>query len=79
MGRGPPYKRPTESELEVPRTAWPAPKRILDRIQELGDSDQPVTLTKSERPSYAFGLLSMEEEMEKLELDDDKKEEGNEK
>lgn len=69
MGRGPPYESPTDV-VEVPLTIWNRPKRIIDRIRELEEDDQKLVLSPSERPHYALGLLTVEADLEKLELTD---------
>lgn len=69
MGRGPPYESPADSE-EVPSSIWDKPRRISDRIRELDNVDERLVLSSSERPQYAVGLLSMEADLEKLDLRD---------
>lgn len=69
MGRGPPYESPTDV-VEVPQSIWNRPKRIVDRIRELEEEDEELVLSATERSRYAVGLLSMETDLEKLELSD---------
>lgn len=69
MRRGPPYEPPPDLE-DLPQALWSRPRRIIDRIRELEDDDERLVLTSSERPHYAFGLLSMEADLERLELTD---------
>ncbi|OAA59555.1 c6 zinc finger domain containing protein [Niveomyces insectorum RCEF 264] len=68
-GRGPPYEPPEDLE-EVSTSVWVNPRRISDRIRELGDVEERLVLSSSERPHYAVGLLSMEADLERLELSD---------
>ncbi|KAL1883806.1 hypothetical protein VTK73DRAFT_8342 [Phialemonium thermophilum] len=71
VGRGPPYQRAPELELAVPPSVWINPRRIDRKIRELETDQGKFVLTKSERAHYALGLLSMEQDMDKLELHDE--------
>ena len=53
------------------RTVWTRPRRIDDRLKELDDNTGKVVLSTAERPKYALGLLSMEHDLERLNLSDD--------
>ncbi|KAM6533718.1 hypothetical protein FALCPG4_006677 [Fusarium falciforme] len=71
LGRGAPYARTTEAGV-VPISVWQNPRRIDRVIQELEpNEDQRIVVAKSERASYALGLLSVERDLELLELKDD--------
>lgn len=71
LGRGAPYSRTTEAGI-VPISVWQNPRRIDRVIQELEpNEDQRIVVAKSERASYALGLLSVERDLELLELKDD--------
>lgn len=69
INRGPPYESPPDLE-ETASTMWNRPRRITDRIQEIEEVDGRLLLTSSERPHYAIGLLSVEADLERLELSD---------
>jgi len=72
MGHGMPYQPPTEVHLQVPESVWTRPRRIDERIKELDEDDSgKVVLSTAERPKYALGLLSMEEDFKKLDLRED--------
>jgi len=71
MGRGPPYHPPPELVIEVPQSVWTRPRRIDERIKELTDDNEKIVLSSSERPQYALGLLSMEDDLKKLDLRED--------
>lgn len=71
MGRGPPYEPPPELVVDVPQSVWMRPRKIDERIRELGDEESKVVLSSSERPHYAFGLLSMEDDLKRLDLEDE--------
>ena len=64
LGRGPPYER-----LEIrkePLSIWSNPRRI-DRVIS-NTAESRAALVRSERTHYALGLLSVENDFEKLEL-----------
>lgn len=69
LGRGPPYESPPDLE-EAPPSIWNQPRRIIDRVRELEEVEERLVLSSSERPHYAVGLLSVEADLEKLELSD---------
>lgn len=69
LGRGPPYESPADVD-EPPPSIWNGPRRIVDRIRELEEEEERMVLSSSERPHYAVGLISVETELEKLELSD---------
>ena len=70
LGRGAPYDRPMELQLEFPPSVWLNPRRIDRRIQEL-QGENRLVLAKTERAHYALGLLGMEQDLEQLELRDE--------
>ena len=69
LGKGPPYHRPADVEAQLSQSVWQNPRRIDRRIDELL-AEQPASniLTKSEQAHYALGLLSVENDLERLEL-----------
>lgn len=68
IGKGPPYKRSANLEKQMPESIWIRPRRLDHRLQELESNEQRVVLAKSEQAHYAFGLLSVEQDLERLEL-----------
>ncbi|KAK1594372.1 uncharacterized protein LY79DRAFT_668659 [Colletotrichum navitas] len=72
MGRGPPYVRDPDLQPAVPPPVWSNPRRIGDRLEQLDSNDSMLVVAKSERAFYALGLLSVEQELERLVI----KEEG---
>jgi hypothetical protein len=77
LNKGPPYQRPPDVEALLPQSAWENPRRIDRRIHELnndqassvsGKREERFVLTKSEQAHYALGLLSVEHDLERLEL-----------
>lgn len=66
-GRGAPYEPPTDADY-VPLSK--PPRKIIDRVRELEEENQPPVLTSSDRAHYALGLLSVETDLENLELSD---------
>ncbi|ERT00892.1 hypothetical protein HMPREF1624_02126 [Sporothrix schenckii ATCC 58251] len=69
LGRGPPYESPPDLEA-APLSIWNQPRRIIDRVRELEDVEERLVLSTSERPHYAVGLLSVETDLERLDLSD---------
>lgn len=76
LGRGPPYHSPPELGPLFPDSVWNRPRRIDRRIQELEAGDSRLVLAKSELAHYAMGLLSIERDLDTLDIeeedDDDK-------
>lgn len=71
LGRGPLYTPPPETDA-VPISVWHNPRRIDRKIQELGhNDDQRLVVAKSERTSFALGLLGVEQDLEVLDLKDE--------
>lgn len=72
IGRGPPYVR--VKEVGVPISVWNDTRRIARKIRELDQGDgeeRRLVLAKSERASYALGLLGVEHDLQFLELKDE--------
>lgn len=69
MGKGPPYERDPDLDREIPRSAWTMDRRIQSRIAQLGSSENKLTVARPERAQYAIGLLTIENELEKLDLE----------
>ncbi|KAK2063654.1 hypothetical protein LY76DRAFT_184456 [Colletotrichum caudatum] len=72
MGRGPPYVRDPALQPAAPPPVWSNPRRIGDRLEQLDGNGSMLVVAKSERAFYALGLLSVEQELERLVI----KEEG---
>lgn len=71
LGHGPEYQRPAHLE-EVPISVWMMPRRLDERISELeGDEERRVVLVRSEQTHLAFGLLGVEGDLDRIELQDD--------
>ncbi|GJN66889.1 hypothetical protein PLICBS_000911 [Purpureocillium lilacinum] len=71
LGHGPAYKRP-EHLQDVPISVWMMPRRLDQRISELdGKEEQRLVLVRSEQTSLAFGLLGVEKDLDRVELEDD--------
>lgn len=73
LGKGPPYQRAPDVEALLPQSVWQNPRRIDRHIQELSSEqarrhEERFVLTKSEQAHYALGLLSVEHDLERLEL-----------
>ncbi|KAI2624389.1 hypothetical protein GGR54DRAFT_629665 [Hypoxylon sp. NC1633] len=69
LGRGPPYTRSEALNLDPPGSVWVVARRIDQRIQEVEDPDSKIVLAKGEKASYAMGLLLVEQDFEKLDLE----------
>ena len=83
MKRGPEYARPAELGPLFPTAIWGRVRRIDARIRELEDGgDEPVqgvgslneenrlVLARSEQSHFALGLLSVEQDLDRLDLVD---------
>ncbi|KAF5002545.1 hypothetical protein FDECE_10609 [Fusarium decemcellulare] len=71
LGHGAPYVRAADTG-SVPVSVWQNPRRIDRVIHELEpNEDRRIVVAKSERASYALGLLGVERDLEVLELKDD--------
>ncbi|KAH7238307.1 hypothetical protein BKA59DRAFT_241849 [Fusarium tricinctum] len=71
LGRGPPYMRAPETE-PVPVARWQNPRQIDRFIHEVESGEiRRIRVPKAERASLAIGLLSVERDLEFLDLKDD--------
>ncbi|KAJ5009521.1 putative transcriptional regulatory protein [Colletotrichum sp. SAR 10_99] len=68
MGRGPPYTRDPTLQTVVPPSVWLNPRRIGARLELLDGDDKVLVVAKTERAHYALGLLSVEQELERLDI-----------
>lgn len=71
LGRGPPYHSPPELGSLFPDSVWNRPRRIDQRIQELGAGESRLVLARSEQAHYALGLLSIERDLDTLDIEGD--------
>ncbi|KAF3767679.1 hypothetical protein M406DRAFT_39996 [Cryphonectria parasitica EP155] len=67
MGVTPPYE--PEAESAALRHGYTT-RRIDERIQEIGDGQSRPVLKRKDRAHVAFGLLSVDEDLERLSLED---------
>lgn len=67
MGRGPPYTR--SANVDPPGSVWVNARQLDRRIQEVDEDESKVVLAKAEKAYYAMGLLAVERDLEKLDLD----------
>lgn len=67
MGVAPPYE--PESESDALRRGWTT-RRLDKRIHEVDEGQNAPLLQRSDRAHVAFGLLSVEDDMERLTLED---------
>lgn len=68
LGHGPPYQR-SEDDSPFLAPARAGLRRLDQRIRELGDDEGRLVLANSEQAHYALGLLSVQQELDKLDLD----------
>ncbi|KAI0111803.1 hypothetical protein F4814DRAFT_450480 [Daldinia grandis] len=69
LGRGPPYARSVNLSIDPPGSVWVNARRIDKRIQEIDGDETKIVLAKGEKASYAMGLLAVEHDLEKLDLE----------
>lgn len=70
LGRGPPYQK-EDNRPGFPASVWDGPRRRIDqRIRELDDEEGRLVLANSEQAHYALGLLSVEQDLDKLDLEE---------
>lgn len=69
LGRGPPYTRSVDLNIDPPGSVWVNARRIDKRIQEIDSDESKIVLAKGEKASYAMGLLAVEHDLEKLDLE----------
>lgn len=74
LGRGPPYLRSPDLNTDPGVSIWGNPRRIDRLIQEVEDDAGKIVLAKEEQAHYALGLLSVEHDLERLELETEEKE-----
>ncbi|RYP38159.1 hypothetical protein DL767_002676 [Monosporascus sp. MG133] len=74
LGRGPPYERAPDLNTDPLVSVWGNPRRIDRRIQEVEEEGGKIVLAKEEKAHYAMGLLSVEHDLEKLDLESGEKE-----
>lgn len=67
MGVAPPYE--PESECDALRHGYTT-RRIDERIQEVDEGQNKPVLQRSDRAHVAFGLLSIDEDFQKLSVED---------
>lgn len=68
LGRSPPYQSPPDLGPLYPESIWLQPRRIDRRFHELDSSDNRLVLAKTEQAHYALGLLTVEQDLDKLDL-----------
>ncbi|KAK0714644.1 hypothetical protein B0H67DRAFT_644487 [Lasiosphaeris hirsuta] len=68
LGRGPPYHSPEDLGPLYPDSVWNRPRRIDRRIQSLEGGDNRLALARTEQAHYALGLLSVEQDLDRLDL-----------
>jgi hypothetical protein len=76
-GRGPPYTRSSDTDMYLYAdkrrlSAWGNPRRIDMRIQEI--EDEKWVVEKEEKAHYALGIIGVQEDLAKLDLDSAEKE-----
>lgn len=67
LGRGPIYSRSTE-EREVP-DIWNSSRRLDRALEDKRNDETRMVIGRSDRVHYALGILSVEEDFERLDLD----------
>ncbi|KAK5651568.1 hypothetical protein OQA88_11933 [Cercophora sp. LCS_1] len=68
IGRGPPYESPPDLGPLYSESIWLKPRRLDRRIQDLDGPQDKLVLARTEQAHYALGLMSVEQDMDKLEL-----------
>ncbi|KAI1767372.1 hypothetical protein GGR53DRAFT_463473 [Hypoxylon sp. FL1150] len=71
LGRGPPYTRSAGpyGVVDPPGSVWVNARRLDRLIQEVEDDGSKIVLAKAEKAYYAMGLLALEQDLEKLDLE----------
>ncbi|KAI0888823.1 uncharacterized protein GGS22DRAFT_152449 [Annulohypoxylon maeteangense] len=69
LGRGPPYTRSVNLNIDPPGSIWVHARRLDKRIQEIDLDESKIVLAKGEKASYAIGLLAVEHDLERLDLE----------
>lgn len=70
-GRGPPYHSPPELGPLFPESVWNRPRQIERRIRGFDAAETRLVLAKSEQAHFALGLLSVERDLDRLDVEDD--------
>ncbi|KAK4244990.1 fungal transcriptional regulatory-like protein [Corynascus novoguineensis] len=70
-GRGPPYHSPPELGPLFPESVWNRPRQIERRIRGFDAPETRLVLAKSEQAHFALGLLSVERDLDRLDVGDD--------
>ncbi|KAK1779139.1 hypothetical protein QBC45DRAFT_326623 [Copromyces sp. CBS 386.78] len=70
MGRGPPYRRPPELDKIFPSSlpVWMRPRRIDKKMREQQAGDNRLVLARTEHAHFALGLLTVEQDLDRLDL-----------
>ncbi|EGO59891.1 hypothetical protein NEUTE1DRAFT_121594 [Neurospora tetrasperma FGSC 2508] len=73
MGRGPPYRRLSSSSFSGSSNSnflpiWMRPRRIDKKIREEQAGENRLVLARTEHAHFALGLLSVEQDLDRLEL-----------
>ncbi|KAI1775232.1 hypothetical protein F4818DRAFT_43188 [Hypoxylon cercidicola] len=74
LGRGPPYTR--ARDVDPPGSVWVNARRLDRRIQEVEDDGSKIVLAKAEKAYYAMGLLAVEHDLERLDLESSERSRG---
>lgn len=70
MGKGPPYVRDPALDREIPRPLWHMDRRISHKLDELESGNSKMVVARPERAAFAIGLLTVEKELERMEIED---------
>ncbi|KAL2753439.1 hypothetical protein ACRALDRAFT_2111761 [Sodiomyces alcalophilus JCM 7366] len=71
LGKGPPYTKDPSLVREIPKSVWDFPRKMASQTEQLREETKgEMVLLRSHRASYAIGLISVEQELDQLELDD---------
>ncbi|ROT38628.1 hypothetical protein SODALDRAFT_276984 [Sodiomyces alkalinus F11] len=71
LGKGPPYTRDPSLSREIPKSVWDFPRKMASQSEQLREeTNGEMVLLPSHRAFYAIGLISVEQELDKLELND---------
>jgi len=68
LGRGPPYESPPDLGPLYPDSVWLLPRKIDRRIRDFEGADNKLVLARTEQAHYALGLLSVEQDLDRLDL-----------
>lgn len=71
LGKGPPYTRDPSLSREIPQSVWDFPRKLASQNEQLLEETKgQMVYLPSHRASYAIGLISVEQELEQLDLDE---------